>query len=1068
MAGLGDIALDIGRKASTGKGSGKIANIIDFVESPWGLKARLYPVQRVILKAHYGIPLDDRNKIVNLTDWRREDSRMMTEADYLKFLFDAGRCNIREVDHERREMILSVGRRSGKCNLGDSLILTNKGVTRIDALGDPNGPEFQPLEIEVAQEADRKAISKFFYNGGVKPTRTLTTRCGYRLGGTDNHRIKVLTQDGIVDWKYLADIQVGDTVCIHRKTDLWASEYVDCTPYWTSGGLKKLTFPTLLDEDWGFLLGLLAGDGTWVHKTGIELTVADIETKIHARALWDQLFGSHKEQQVKESPITSRVQFFSVAMRQFLHNLGWELGIARDAKMVPWSIMRSPKSVVQAFLRGLFETDGGVESGGKVVSFSTASGRLAREVQTLLLNLGIVSRIKPKPIKGKIYWILCVRGLRSRIAFAELVGFDSHKKMDPLLASIEAAGKEGSNAEGIPYQRPWLRKLLESVPALQGIPGHKQEWSRSKLRAVLGNTLKPSTAEEVTYPMLLNALPVARSLGADLRIIAHFEELQRLDYFFDPIETIEEGEHPVYDLNVPDGESFVANGMTNHNTMISALISVYEMYKLIQKGNPQHYYALPQTNNIQIISVATDKDQAGILYNEASGYFRSCDFFQPYTANNTLSYARFQSPEDIQLYGPYAEDPTAKATLRMTFRSCVAKGLRGAGNLVVILDEVAHFTDSGQSSASAVYDAVQPSTATFFPKDPKDPTTPLGPGEGRTILISSPLGREGMFYKLFEIGFKGGEAAENMLCVQAPTWEVNPTVPASEFKKHFAKDAKVFFTEFGADFSDRTRGWIEREKDLTDCIKPDAKPTYKAAPRQPHFLGLDVGLVNDGTAIAIGHNEGDLIVLDIMDYIRAGEGKYVHHERLEFEDVAQWVYEWTRRFHIKEGIFDKHLADVMEQYLTKKGIGTLVSQRFTPQERSDVYQSFKDMMYDRRLVLYDAPIVSGEIHCAYIKELLELQAETRTKYITEVRAPNIEGKHDDMSDALTRMVWLASQAACKTHHIAVTSGATSRDYVRDPMLSSSSKAVMRRHRMTRSGSSPERMIPRGGRLGRRF
>ena len=36
----------------------------------------------------------------------------------------------------------------------------------------------------------------------------------------------------------------------------------------------------------------------------------------------------------------------------------------------------------------------------------------------------------------------------------------------------------------------------------------------------------------------------------------------------------------------------------------------------------------------------------------------------------------------------------------------MAKGLRGAGNICVILDEVAHFTESGQSGAEEVYNAV--------------------------------------------------------------------------------------------------------------------------------------------------------------------------------------------------------------------------------------------------------------------------------------------------------------------------------------------------------------------------
>ena len=107
-------------------------------------------------------------------------------------------------------------------------------------------------------------------------------------------------------------------------------------------------------------------------------------------------------------------------------------------------------------------------------------------------------------------------------------------------------------------------------------------------------------------------------------------------------------------------------------------------------------------------------------------------------------------------------------------------------------------------------------------------------------MISSPLGRQGLFYKMAQIALKGGTASDNILFIQAPTWEVNPTIPSNEFEKHYLKDPGVFFTEYGGEFSDRTKGWIERSRDLAACIDPKAKPQTKARGRYSHFLGLDL------------------------------------------------------------------------------------------------------------------------------------------------------------------------------------------------------------------------------------
>jgi len=851
-------------------------------------------------------------------------------------------------------------------------------------------------------------------------------------------------------------------VCIHRNTNLWAPDYVDCTPFHNDRGYKDLTFPDQLTEEWGRLLGYLVGDGLWNYKGRVEITVEHGETWEELKQLYTKLLGSYSVVKDKRTENTGCIKFSSVGMRAFLDDVGFRLGTDGDAKMVPWSILQSPRPVVQAFLRGLFEADGGVESGGKVVSFSTASGRLAREVQTLLLNLGIVSRIKPKPVHGKIYWVLTIRGLRHRMAFAERVGFDSHKKMDPLLASIANASREGGNTESIPHQRQWARRLLESVPKVQPRQGQKQAWSRSALREVLGNTIKPSSLEEMTYPRLASVLPVAKRLGADAHVIAHFEHLVGLDYFFDPVGSIEEGFNPVFDLNVPDGESFVANGMTNHNTFLCAAVVAYEVYKLILKGNPQAYYGLPKTNVIQLISVATDKDQAGLLYNEASGHFSECAFYKPYTANNTMSYAKFQSPEDIKRFGRHSDNEKAKATIKVSFKSCVAKGLRGAGNIVIILDELAHFNDVGQSDALKIYRAVKPSLAAFSPKDPRNRRRVVGRVEGRILSISSPLGKQGFFYRKFQQGFSGGLGSQNMLCIQAPTWEVNPTVEATFLAEEYETDEDSFFTEFGAEFTDRTRGWL-KPADLIACIDPNLKMAVKAPARAPHFLGLDIsaGLADgDYCAVAIGHiDPSGSIVLDYKERIRAGEGRYKDLERLSFDEITAWVYALSRRFYIEKGLFDQWAGIPFEAALHKRGLVQCESVFFTKQLSSQLFSNFKTLMYEGKLVLFDEPNPDDpDGHADYIEEMCELQAETQSKYITVVAGPQQEGKYDDYSDAIVRMVWEATQHLGKRKYIA---GQVSRGRGRGRGGSPTEVAKIQQKARQRSrlgGSSPDRQL----------
>lgn len=506
-------------------------------------------------------------------------------------------------------------------------------------------------------------------------------------------------------------------------------------------------------------------------------------------------------------------------------------------------------------------------------------------------------------------------------------------------------------------------------------------------------------------------------------------------------------------------EMILSLGRRSGKTSVSACIVAYETYKLLSLGNPQRNYGLPKTNTIQLISVATAVDQASLLFQEASGHFQSCSFFAPYIANSTQTGVKFQTAADIEQYGSVRTNPSAKATLKITFRPSKSGGLRGAGNLVVILDEVAFFPDDGLASAQKVYDAVVPSTKAYTPKDPKNLRLALTKvSDARVILISSPMGRQGLFYKQFQMALSASSAADNMLAIQAPTWEVNTTVPFEVFDQEYHKSPVVFRTEYGGEFLDGTRGWIDEPNDLLACVDPKARPVHSGIQGISYFAGLDVALKGDGTAIAIGHLEPNgKIVLDLVDWIKAGEGAYKDTEILMFTDVAEWVYQYSRRFYIRSGMFDQHMGLALDQALKAKGIQMFKMVPSSANRNSEYFQNFKDMMWDKRLVLFDTPVEEGHSHTGYIEELLELQAEQKTKHRVDVEAPRMPGKHDDRSDALVRMVYLATQDI-KDQPLIMT-GNRQGPYQPNRMPMDMYRKAFQ------SGSHPSRQIPKPGRPG---
>lgn len=522
-------------------------------------------------------------------------------------------------------------------------------------------------------------------------------------------------------------------------------------------------------------------------------------------------------------------------------------------------------------------------------------------------------------------------------------------------------------------------------------------------------------------------------------------------------------------------------GRRSGKTTLSAVFASYELYKLISLGNPQEYYGLPNGNRIQIISVATDKDQAGLLFNDVSSHLAKCEFFKPYIANNTQSLVNFRTPYDIERYGPTVRHEngkfttfSGKASLRVTFKASVSKGLRGSGNIVIILDEMAHFQDSGVSSAKDIYDAVTPSMMAFSPKDPSDPQKPIGEVQARVVCISSPLNRAGKFYDLFHLAMSNASGSEDMLAIQAPTWEVNPTVEPSYLRKKYHEDPTVFDTEFGAQFTDRRRGWIEREQDLLDCIQPNLRPKTFGPPRLPHQMGIDVGLVNDGTTLAITHLDGDKVVLDYHEVWYAGTSwreanphltapvtDYAKTlgsiDRIDFDAISEWIWALTKKFHISDGLFDRWNGLPLEQSLHKRGLKQFKSEFFNRDLTSKMFQSAKMLMFDRRLVLYDYPItVASQTvkHSPFIQELLTLQQTILARNQVIVQAPQTIGFHDDMSDAYVRAVWLSLERLGNTKLVS-PSGLAHTGGARYLTSSGYQRVRMRSH-----GVMLDRMVPK--------
>jgi len=141
----------------------EVVDIISFCEAPWGLHVKLLPAQKFVLKCLYGMPLDGKEKYIPVPDMTNE--RILytfTEREFLKWLYEEGRCNTDETEGKIfQELVLAIGRRGTKSSL--SSFVSNYELYKLVKRGDPaKYYGFQPGQqisiLNVAPTDDQSAI----------------------------------------------------------------------------------------------------------------------------------------------------------------------------------------------------------------------------------------------------------------------------------------------------------------------------------------------------------------------------------------------------------------------------------------------------------------------------------------------------------------------------------------------------------------------------------------------------------------------------------------------------------------------------------------------------------------------------------------------------------------------------------------------------------------------------------------------------------------------------------------------------------------------------------------------
>jgi len=437
---------------------------------------------------------------------------------------------------------------SGKCATADTFLWTDHGLETIAELFARCGQtasctsritDVRDLDVRALNErGELEPIAALTHNNR-KPVLRFKLRSGRTITVTHNHPLRIVNEHGFIVWRPAGKIKAGDTIVS------------------AAFGAEEAASGEGLSEDEAVFLGYLVAEGTLTEKSRVSFSNWDPEVGAEFTRLAENMFDARvrcyygKEYHVSGSKLRT----------ELAEHYGLDY-VTAHGKSVPQCIRVGGHKIQRAFLSALFEGDGWIDA-SSTIGLGTASELLAREVQLLLLGLGIPSTVSSK-FNSKYerdYWSVTINPAVAH-RFLDDIGFRSEKRRKKVAASFRQS-KYDPRFENIPHLGSLLLALRDDVGGDRAYDGMFREITRTDIncecsRSRLRKVVKWATERESSLSV------TGRTILDYLRTLVE----GRLT--FEKVGAVEDaGIQPTFDLVLPQTHSFLANGILSHNTTVS-------------------------------------------------------------------------------------------------------------------------------------------------------------------------------------------------------------------------------------------------------------------------------------------------------------------------------------------------------------------------------------------------------------------------------------------------------------------------------------------------------------------
>lgn len=386
----------------------------------------------------------------------------------------------------------------------------------------------------------------------------------------------------------------------------------------------------------------------------------------------------------------------------------------------------------------------------------------------------------------------------------------------------------------------------------------------------------------------------------------------------------------------PYSEAWLVCGRRGGKSFVMALVAVY---LATFKEYRQH---LAPGERATILILAADRRQARVIFRYVRALLTEVAILRGMIERET------------------ADEFDLKNRVTIEVGTSSYRAVRGRTLAAALADEIAFWpTDDAAEPDYAILDALRPAMATI-------------PG-AVLLCASSPYARRGALFDAHKRHY--GKDGSNVLVWQAATRTMNPTIPQRLVDEALERDLPSASAEYLAQFRSDVESFVSR--DVVEAAIPRGVAEKAPITGITYSAFCDPsGGASDSMTIAVGHREGEKLILDAARERKAPFSP---------ESVVSEFSDLLKRYGIKKVSGDRYAGSWPSEAFQRHGI------TYTPanKSKSQLYVDLLPRLNSGEVELLDVPVLATQL----------IMLERRTARGGRESIDHAPGGHDDLANS---------------------------------------------------------------------